>query len=158
MTDDIDLRTGHLDDDTLDRLRAGLLDEDPTAPALRRHLEDCPRCRARTAAWDRIREAWQDGPSIDPATAAALRVRRRTVLAGEPTRRFPTLALATVAAVLMLAVGLYEGVVPGFFQADDRKSVQVVQVVDDTPDLYADIDFYLWMSEREHGAQGQNDC
>lgn len=132
----------------LDRLRAGLLEHDPAAKSqLLEHVRDCVYCRHAVAAMDSV--VTSDPP--DARLALQLRMRRQAALAGKaaasrtatPARYFlaPAWALATILAVVMGA-GIFFGLEPGPTSAPQ----ELAQTRGDVPDVYADIDFYLWLS------------
>lgn len=134
----------------LDRLRAGLLDHDPAAKSqLLAHVRDCVHCRHAMAAMDTLVTSTQSQP--DARLAQQLRVRRQAALAGkaaasrsaQPARYFlaPALALATVLAVVMGA-GVFFGLEP----SPPSTPQELAQAPGDVSDVYADIDFYLWLS------------
>ena len=132
----------------LDRLRAGLLDNNPVAQSqLLKHVRDCVHCRHAMAAMDTVATS---GPP-DARLAQQLRVRRQAALAGKaatshtatPMRYFlaPGLALATILAVVLSA-----GVFFGLESGPTSTPQELAQAPGDVPDVYADIDFYLWLS------------
>lgn len=129
----------------LDQLRAGLLDHQPdTKTRLLEHLRGCPYCRQQAVAMDGLVASQRLGP--DPRLAHQLRARRMAALTGAtprqptPRRLAPAFALAVVVAV---SVG-----VGGFLELKPAQAPQPLAQTgsDNVPDLYADIDFYLWLS------------
>ncbi len=140
----------HPDSTQLDQLRAGLLDHSPAAKAqLLEHLRDCATCRQQAATIDTLVATQRHQP--DPRLARQLHARRMAALAGDavlrprqPAARWlaPAFALATVVAV---AIG-----VGGFLELNPAPATAPQELAqaanDDVPDLYADIDFYLWLS------------
>ncbi|HEX9627442.1 MAG TPA: hypothetical protein VGA00_10945 [Acidiferrobacterales bacterium] len=142
-------RNIHPDADALDRLRAGLLDD---APERRRvlldHLGGCDGCRTRYGVADRVRAAL-DERMDPPAVSSALRTRRRAALAGaggRPAARAPRLALAGAALSLLVGIGIF------FALEAERPAEGLPQLAsqEPVPDLYDDLDFYLWLArERE---------
>ena len=140
----------HPDSIQLDQLRAGLLDHQPTVKSpLLEHLLDCAACRQQTAAMDKLAATQRD--ALNPKLAQQLRTRRMAALAGDAARRprpsatrrlAPAFALAMVMAV-MIGVGGFLELAP----APAPVPRDVAQTTNDNvPDLYADIDFYLWLS------------
>jgi anti-sigma factor RsiW len=140
----------HPDTELLDRLRAGLLDDEVEMKTrLERHLAACPQCRTRLHAWEHLgRDALGAWPVTDDRLSAGLKhARKQAMTAGRRSRiiRHPLLATA---AMLLLAVsaGLWTlrhefvDTVP----MTARNSEQV-------PDLYEDLDFYLWMANQGDG-------
>lgn len=145
----------HPADDELDRLRAGLF-EAAGHEALRAHVAACPACQARSRMWARV-GASLDALAREPGLAPRLRARRERALRGEAAgsrRRRTAAAVFATFIVAALALGLgtwtYLDREPGDLQiasAPGRENV---------PDLYADIDFYLWLLEREAVNQAPN--
>ncbi|MBI5613270.1 MAG: hypothetical protein HY942_09440 [Gammaproteobacteria bacterium] len=143
------LSHSHPDDATLDRLRAGLLNDNAD---VRAHVETCAFCRQRLAIWDRLARALPAGSLPAGALADQLRVRRQAALAGLATgrtsdaRRWAPQYLAMAAAVTAVAIGV------GVFLALDHDgsdaSPDTLSAQADRPtDIYADIDFYLWLTK-----------
>jgi anti-sigma factor RsiW len=142
--------TKHPDNTQLDQLRAGLLDRRPAAKSqLLAHLQSCAACRQRAAHMDSLVAAQRSQP--EARLALQLRARRMAALAGKSARRprqtamrrlAPAYALATVVAVAIGLGGYLE-----FTPAPVATPQEVAQTANDTvPDVYADIDFYLWLS------------
>ncbi len=144
--------TRHPDTELLDRLRAGLLDDQPqTKRRLEDHLRECRRC-ARLADWQAL-AARVDGPGNAAQLDAALRRARQQALGRRrrPTRRLLPLALAA-SLVAAIAVGLYApqpetGTEPTRMAHSEEAG---------TPDLYEDLDFYLWLADHGQGSGGQS--
>ena len=89
---------------------------------------------------------------LDAATLARLTAARSAALAVKP-RRWPFfearwLAGAAAAAVIGIAV-----LVAPQFSQQNSGSMDGSQLADN-PDLYRDLDFYLWLSESEMGSRG----
>ena len=144
----------------LDRLRAGLLDNNPAAKSrLLDHMRDCVHCRHAVAAIDAVVMSEHGQP--DARLAQQLRMRRQAALAGKaatsratpPARYFlaPAWALAMILAVVMGA-GVFLGLEPGSTSTPQ----ELAQAPGDVPDVYADIDFYLWLSN--HPATENSDA
>jgi len=142
------LSHSHPDDRALDMLRAGLLDD---ARDLRAHVEVCTVCRQRLAVWDRLARALPAGISPYGALTEQLRARRHLALAGRSAghasggRRWTPQYLAMAAAVTAVAIGV------GMFMTLDREGSDVSPATlsaqaDRPPDIFADIDFYLWLT------------
>lgn len=142
--------TEHPDDLQLDQLRAGLLDHQVAVKSqLLEHLRLCATCRQQAVAMDQLAATQRD--ARNPRLAQQLRTRRMAALAGDAARRpprsaarrlAPAFALATVVAV-MIGVGGFLEITPATAPAPQT----VAQTTNDNvPDLYADIDFYLWLS------------
>ncbi len=140
----------HPDSAQLDQLRAGLLDDSSTTKSkLLEHLRDCASCRLQAATIDTLVATQRHQP--DPRLAQQLRTRRMAALAGDAAQRphqpatrwlAPAFALAAVVAVVIGVGGYLElNPVPGQAPQELAQTVN-----DDVPDVYADIDFYLWLS------------
>ena len=133
----------------IDRLRAGLLDGDKsTRDALLQHLQACATCRAQIADWDNLRDT--ANTTRDPRLSRELRTRRQAALAGQasgravPEQHWPRYA---VAATLAITIGIgvffrFEAPLPGA-----QPELSVAQS-DKVPDVYTDIDFYLWLAKQ----------
>ena len=140
----------HPDTELLDRLRAGLLDDSTELKArLERHLVACPQCRGRLHAWEQLgREALGAWPVTDSKLSAGLKqARQQAIAAGHRDRiiRHPVLATA---AVLLIAVsaGLWT------LRHEFVDTVQLTaRTSEEVPDLYEDLDFYLWMANQGDG-------
>jgi len=139
----------------LDALRAGLLDSHPERrAAVTTHLSTCADCRRQAALAPRLLRAL-DQQTIDERLAAQLAARRRQALHGSPRRRARAtfLGLAVAAILVAIAVGL------GTIFLNDAKNPAPAAATADTPspDLYADLDFYLWlMHKQSHGDKSPN--
>ncbi len=132
----------HLSDETLDRLRAGLLAGEQ-ARAARAHLEACPACRARARPWADLAEP------VSPAAAAALAEGRRRALAAarRPAWRRPLLAVAA-ALTLAVGVGLFARLQP--LQSPPPAEARLAAA---DPALFAEIDFYVWLDQEAGGGR-----
>lgn len=137
----------HPDDSALDRLRAGLLED----ADVRRHIGTCAVCQERLTVWDRLAQNFQTTMASDSTIARQLHDRRRAALSGRPAAsatfgpRWTPRYLALAATVATLAIGL--GV---FFTLDLQRPDTVPDVVsaqaEGQTDIYADIEFYLWLA------------
>jgi hypothetical protein len=124
----------------LDRLRAGLLDDDPLQKAaLEQHLQQCVGCRR---AYD-----WPAGLRIAATEVdRQLDHLRRQVLAAPPANRSRHwLPLAVAAAVALVTVALFQ-----LLPAPDSGKPQVAASSQNVPDLYEDLDFYLWLADHKN--------
>jgi hypothetical protein len=135
----------HPADAALDRLRAGLLDREPaTRDALHAHLRECGVCQERAGLWTRATEVLDQGAS-ERGLASRLDARRQRALRGISTasRRRTPIAFA-LAAVTAVAIGL------GVFVMQDRDDpdTAVVATTAQGPDLYTNIEFFLWLMEK----------
>ena len=140
----------HPDREQLDRLRAGLLDDEPdTRAALEVHIEDCPRCQASLQGWSQLGPDAL-GPAIDTARVdAGLLQARRTALAGTSRRRPMRYATLATAALLLIIVSA------GLLTLNTGLQQQVtVQATAGVPEIYEDIDFYLWLADQQDEEAG----
>ena len=140
----------HPDTELLDRLRAGLLDDDTGMMArLERHIAACPQCRGRLHAWEHLgRQALGASPLAEDRLSTALKhARQRAMKAGQHRRiiRHPVLATA---AVLLIAVSA--GLWTLRHELVDTAPM-TARVGKEVPDLYEDLDFYLWMANQGEG-------
>ena len=126
----------HPDSELLDRLRAGLLDEDPAHKAeLENHLQQCSICRQRHS-WPTALQA------TDPALTSRLDQARHLALQAHDKSTLRRLApLAAAAAIALVAVLLV--------QPARLPEVENTRLADSTevPEIYEDLDFYLWLTE-----------
>lgn len=145
----------HLTDTELDARRAGLHRTDD-ANRIDGHLEQCGNCRARPQQWADVVSALD---ARDPWLDQALRRRRQAALAGDgvPVRARPwrlTAALAAGLTGVALGLGVLlhapENIAP-VTQAQAPATTEVPE-----PDLYADIDFYLWLMRKDQPEDGSN--
>ncbi|MDE2088893.1 MAG: hypothetical protein KGJ12_02615 [Gammaproteobacteria bacterium] len=147
----------HPNDVQLDKLRAGLLDDEPSTLAdVRAHVEHCAQCRARLDKWSRLTAVLE----LDRANEAALATgSRNSVPSAQGTQRatgghgVPKLAMA-LAAALVLTLGLR-------FMLDRHtigydQSQVVANDATKAPDLYSNIDFYLWMAQHNKTTGGSD--
>lgn len=139
----------HPDTELLDRLRAGLLDDraDERA-ALENHLASCPACQARFDSWQQLAPQAL-GPRLDPhELGSELQRARRRALNVPESHHTPAFASYATAAVLLIAisVGLWS-LQPG---PEDPPQL-TAQNGEPVPDLYEDLDFYLWLANQEEG-------
>jgi hypothetical protein len=136
----------HPDTALLDRLRAGLLDtavEEKTR--LQRHIETCAQCRAYLDGWQQLGPAAL-GPDLEPASIVTqLRQFRQQALASAKRPRLRNYQLLATAALLLVAVtvGLWT------IQYQDSDAPQITAQSNETvPDLYEELDFYLWLADQ----------
>ena len=133
----------HPDSESLDQLRAGLLDENPSHKSvLEAHLQQCVRCRQRYD-WPAVLRA-DDAQKqhldrrLELAPHQALRVRKKTTL-----RRFAPLAAA--AAIALIAVLVVQPL-----QSPDTDDTRLAGATPGAvPEIYEDLDFYLWLTEHK---------
>ncbi len=136
----------HPDTEQLDRLRAGLLDDRPEEKAaIEQHLAGCDHCRIHTGIWQQL-DPNALGPQVDTGRiGSALQTARRQALAGGGSaneRRRSLLPYAAAATlVLAVTVGLWT----------TRPGIDTTNMVAETltvPDIYEDLDFYLWLANQ----------
>lgn len=134
----------HPDREQLDRLRAGLLDDEPdTRAALEAHIEGCPDCQASLQGWQQLGPDAL-GPAIDTArVAAGLRQARQVALAGTGRRRPMRYATLATAALLLVIVSA------GLLTLNTGQQQNTMQATAGVPEIYEDIDFYLWLADQQ---------
>jgi anti-sigma factor RsiW len=132
----------------LDRWRAGLLDPD-TGADVARHVAGCSDCRRQAEVWRTAASRRE----MHAGLAGRLRARRREVIEGRarPSRTIaaPRL-LVGVAAALTLAVGV--GV---FTQIQGPTQMNGGVEAAGSPNLYAELDFYVWLADQQRNDAGQ---
>jgi len=134
----------HPDDELLDRLRAGLLDDEPALKAkIETHLGQCASCRKRYNGSGHLHPGKL---AIDTPTAQLDRFRQLALGAtARPSRRLPyaiAVALALVAVVLIKPA-----------LQDDPATTRLAQTPPEaTPVLYENLDFYLWLADHKGDA------
>lgn len=134
----------HPDTESLDRLRAGLLDHEPAQKArLEAHLENCETCRRRAERVARLQAdaiILQDlEQRLDQARQRAMQVPRRASL---PRFVVPVAAAAAVALLAVVLVNPLRQETPAEPQLADSTAVEV-------PELYEELDFYLWLADHK---------
>lgn len=147
----------HLTDIELDARRAGL-HRGGTDDTKRTddHLDQCSHCRTRLQRWADVaitldaRNPWLD---------QALRRRRQAALNGDgtPTRARPwrlTAALAAGLTGVALGLGVMRHSSENTAPVMPAQAPATAEAPD--PDLYADIDFYLWLMRKDQPEDGSN--
>jgi hypothetical protein len=133
----------HPDTELLDRLRAGLLDDDSVQRTeLEAHLEDCQRCRQRYN-WD---GRLQVGGLAIADTGQRLDQARRRALQSTPpglVHRFVPFAVA--AAIALVAVLL----VKPALEPEPEEARLASTDAREVPELYEELDFYLWLADHK---------
>jgi hypothetical protein len=136
----------HPDTELLDQLRAGLLDENPSQKAeLEGHIQLCERCRQ---SYDWPGALRSDDTQIQPLIGQLDEARRQALRASKKTtlRRFAPLAAA--AAIALVAVLVVKPL-----QSPDTDETQLAGTTAGTiPDVYEDLDFYLWLADHKASA------
>jgi len=133
----------HPKSELLDQLRAGLLDENPLQKAeLQAHIQQCEVCR-RGYDWPAVLRSDQAQNQrllrqLDGARRQALLTRKKTAL-----RRFAPLAAA--AAIALVAVLVVKPL-----QSPDTDDTRLAGTTPGAvPEIYEDLDFYLWLSDHK---------
>lgn len=134
----------HPDTEMLDRLRAGLLDDQPQdKAAIEQHLQQCSACR-RQLGWTA-----QLNETVPLPDEQLDRLRRGALAAPAVKRHHRLVPLAAAAALAIAAVGLFH-----LLPTPERENPQVAASNQSVPDLYEDLDFYLWLAD--HKAPGDS--
>jgi len=131
----------HPDSELLDRLRAGLLDDEPTLKTeIEAHLGICNSCRKRYGWPSHLRPGTLP---IDAPDEQLDLIRRRALEGSAPRQRLLPFAIA--AALALVAVVLVKPSVQ-----DEHPETQLAQSpAENTPVLYEDLDFYLWLADHK---------
>ncbi len=148
----------------LDRLRAGLLDDSPAEKtALTAHLESCASCRSRAV---RLREIVTEASELpyEPWIEQALRARRVLALSGRSSSAPRGLGKQyvwgpAVAAALVLVVAglnLQTLLAPPAGSSSAPQAVAQAEPANNAPDVYDDLDFYIWLSSQDEAANQGN--
>jgi hypothetical protein len=149
----------HPDTELLDRLRAGLLDDSiEMKDRLERHLAACPQCRGRLHAWEHLgRDAMGAWPVTDKKLSVGLKLARRQAMTAGRDRRMIRYPVLATAAVLLIAVSAGLWTLRHEFV---DTAPMMARTSEEIPDLYEDLDFYLWMANqgndktKEQGGNG----
>ena len=141
----------------LDQLRAGLLDDRPQErDRLRVHLEACPSCQARHEPWQHLSKHLQQ--RTEPSTSARYQLQlARYRAVGRGVNFWPRWAsplTLAVAASLLVAVTLSLTLELG--ETQPPRGWSQSKLADD-PDLYANVDFYLWLASHNGAPVSSND-
>jgi len=143
----------HPNPELLDRLRAGLLDQQPDArAALEQHIGGCEACRQQHDGWQQLGPAGL-GPELDSTVLAndLQAARRRAINSGRAGHRRQVFVPYAAAAVLLLAVsaGLWS------LKPDtDTTTHMAARSSEQVPDVYEDLDFYLWLATQKDNGNG----
>jgi hypothetical protein len=151
----------HPDTELLDRLRTGLLDDNiELKDRLEHHLVACPQCRRRLHAWEHLgrhtMEAW---PVAEEKLSIGLKLARRQAVTTDRHRRTLRHPVLATAAALLIAVSA--GLWTLRHEFVDTMPM-VARTSEEIPDLYEDLDFYLWMANQgndktqEQGGNGNS--
>lgn len=149
--------------DQLDRLRAGLLDDDPV---LKRKIQDSVADKPTTdGIWERICRELDGSLERFPALRNQLRLRRRAALTG---RRRSSSGIPALAVAAMASLAMFAGLVVWLGQKETAPEAVLVtpQVAakvgeltapasaDDRLDLANNLDFYVWLANQRQAADG----
>jgi hypothetical protein len=148
----------------LDRLRAGLLDDSPAEKnALTAHLEACASCRSRaTRLHDIVTEASE--LQYEPWIEQALRARRAQALAGRPSGASRGLgkqyvwgpAIAAALVVVVAGLNFQALFAPPGGVTSAPQVVAGAERANNAPDVYDDLDFYIWLSSQDEATNQGN--
>ena len=142
--------TQHPTSEQLDRFRAELLDQE-TSSALKVHVQHCSQCQQALAGWAALQEQAEASMPDKQQVAAQLKIARNDALSSLSYNRNPFFqpAMAVAASVALVAsLALWQpwssiAINPG----------QMVQLQEETtPELYEDLDFYLWLAGEQESA------
>jgi hypothetical protein len=140
----------------LDRLRAGLLDNDPSGrEALMAHLATCDGCRQHLNG-SRLSRELARHMDADEWTAQALRARRLQALAGHASNarsgisRYSVWGSAAVTALVLVIAGVNFRTLlaPPAREPATMASATDPATAATQDDVYTDLDFYLWLSKQ----------
>ncbi len=140
----MNMHEAHPDSEQLDRLRAGLLDDEHALKTgIESHLADCEACRKR---YDWSGHLKPGGLPLDAPVEQLANLREQAINAPAPPRRL--LPLAVAAALALVAVVLVKPALQ-----DQPARTQLAQTpTETTPVLYEDLDFYLWLTDHKDNA------
>lgn len=145
----------HLTDSELDARRAGWDQGDvDDARRIDDHLQQCSHCRARLQQWADVAIALD---ARDPWLDHALRRRRQAALNGDGVAARPRswrLTAALAAGLTGVALGLSVMLHAPNNTAPETQAQ--APTATEVPDLYADIDFYLWLMRKDQPEDGSN--
>lgn len=134
----------HPETELLDKLRAGLLDDTLQREQITNHVRNCESCRQRTD-WQGILSSSALATTeleqrLNNARRQALQAPQRSMMA---RRLAPLAAAASIALVAVLLINPMQ-------QSPTTDSALSV-AGQDSPELYEDLDFYLWLTEHSNG-------
>ena len=144
----------HPEPDQIDRLRAGLLDDQPEAKAsLEAHIAGCAICQQHNN-WQLLHPGAL-GPDLDKDALQQLlrNARRQALQTGNLRHRHGFVPYAT-AALLLIAVSI------GIWTLQPENGGQQQMVAQDNPmipDIYEDLEFYLWLANQKDNGNGDEE-
>jgi hypothetical protein len=145
----------HPEPDQLDRLRAGLLDDQPEAKvALEAHVAGCVICQQR-CSWQLLQPGAL-GPDLDnDALQQSLRKARRQALQSSSEHSRHGFVPWASAALILIAVSI--GI---WTLLPDNGSQQQMAALDSRkiPDIYEDLEFYLWLANQKENGNTDEDA
>ncbi len=142
-------RQSHPEPEQLDRLRAGLLDDLPGEKAtLLQHLAACSGCREHYESWAQFGAGLADRQLAADRLKQDLQHARNRALTGQRhnTRHARGLVPYATAALLLVAVSVGLWTLGTDIAPEALHTAQTSEAV---PDIYEDLDFYLWLSGQE---------
>ena len=143
----------HPDPDQLDRLRAGLLDDQPeTKAGLEAHIAACASCQDR-CNWQFL-EPRNLGLDADALQQSLRNARRQALQAGGRRRPYNLVPYAT-AALLLIAVSIGIWTLQPDSGSQQQLAAQDSQMV---PDIYEDLEFYLWLANQNDNGNADEDA
>jgi len=143
--------TQHPKLELLDKLRAGLLDDAPDLSSeLHRHVETCAVCRRQSDWGGLVRRLGAAHPLPEARLAV---IRRQALHHGRTSHRHsPATGRLALAASLAAIFVVTFALLPHGTRAPDAR--QPGQAVAESPDLYENIDFYLWLADHHENTPG----
>jgi len=145
----------HPEPGQLDRLRAGLLDDQPEAKAaLEAHIAICAICQER-CNWQ-ILHPGAMGPDLDTqALRRSLRNARRQALQTTSRHHPHGFVPYASAALLLIAVSIGIWTLQPDSESQQQIAAQDAQMI---PDIYEDLEFYLWLANQKDNGNGNEDA
>ena len=137
-------RQQHPDPEQLDRLRAGLLDDQPEEKTtLESHIEHCPACQSQLNSWQQL-DPDALGPRLNTGSLGhSLQQARQQAMSNAGAQHSRTFMPYATAALLLIVVSV------GVWMAQPEHQDSSLKMADrsqEVPGLYEDIDFYLWLA------------
>lgn len=145
----------HPEPDQLDRLHAGLLDDQPEAKAaLETHIADCAICQER-CNWQLLQPGAL-GPDLDTdALQQSLHNARRQALQSDSQHRHHGFVPWASAALLLVAVSIGIWTLQPDTGNQQQIAAQDSQII---PDIYEDLEFYLWLANQKENGNADEDA